>query len=882
MSSNNKKLLSAAIIVKNEEHNIRRCLDSIKDVCDEIIVVDTGSTDNTPEIVKEYTDKLYFHEWQGSFSEARNYSFKYPTCEWVLYIDADEELSLNFQRQIREVLKKTPKKVNTFYLPMKNFLDVQLIKYDISTMPRIFRNGTVYFENIVHNQPVFKPEVKSINLEMLHYGYIWTRNLRQQKYQRMKSMINKHLEETQDEQRGIYYLCQLYKAELIGKNFPESIKLGMRIYEMLKSAGSVNTPIGFELLYILSLQLIERGFLETGFEIASFGQKLYPTNPDFYICLFDYYYKIEDYTSIKELSKKFFKVYRKAMVNIDKFPLSISAMKYIQVVHFIIAKASISSNDIDLFKKSLRLAMNEPVLENPNRFIQDIIIEIANLDKTDIVKIKKEIVDFFEYCKKKNINLSWQKLIEKIGEEKIDFDYYFQSKSPFHDLIAKKIVNPELDFFTTIITGNAKTVDFINNRGHLAFIFFYDILRQKMEWKELADNLKALIPYLQHDMTRGILFACLGDCYIKTEKFSEAISNYKEALKYYSDLHQFIKPVLEDLSIKLDATMDGTFEEIKRFFSEKRELVFDFTSYTDDFFLERLHLVSDYYIALYISAIHQKEPQKGIELLERLTTDEMNQLPFYYIRKADLHFKLNQYTKCIESNRLALEKFNWLGDIKNQGIYPYAGYYFERKNDFYDEEDPIIWVGNISQYSNLYGIINPLKIWRIKQDGLIYSEYVPQVEAITAYEKKVEETNKHSVKEKVDLYILKKVFSSFIGETVNIKGIEIDEEITHLLNQHGIKLDDEAGKVILLKGVEQEDKIETIIDLNDIESGMILYTFPVNKTYANPLWFDPLNVVYRSPIYMKVFFKQNEFKVKMINDEKSNMIYFERNETNGD
>ena len=59
-----KCLLSVAMIVKDEEHNIRRALESIKDVVDEIVVVDTGSTDRTPEIVKEYTDKLYFHEWK--------------------------------------------------------------------------------------------------------------------------------------------------------------------------------------------------------------------------------------------------------------------------------------------------------------------------------------------------------------------------------------------------------------------------------------------------------------------------------------------------------------------------------------------------------------------------------------------------------------------------------------------------------------------------------------------------------------------------------------------------------------------------------------------------------------------------------------------------
>ena len=117
MVTYNEGLLSVAMIVKDEEANIRRALESIVDVVDEIIVVDTGSTDRTPEIVKEYTDKLYFHEWQNDFSEARNYSLQFPTCEWVLIYDADEEASESFRKNIRDFLKGLDKSVNTVYLP---------------------------------------------------------------------------------------------------------------------------------------------------------------------------------------------------------------------------------------------------------------------------------------------------------------------------------------------------------------------------------------------------------------------------------------------------------------------------------------------------------------------------------------------------------------------------------------------------------------------------------------------------------------------------------------------------------------------------------------------------------------------------------------------
>ncbi len=64
------------MIVKNEEQYLDNCLKSIKDIADEIVIVDTGSNDRTVEIAKKYTDKIYFHPWKDSFSEARNHCIR--------------------------------------------------------------------------------------------------------------------------------------------------------------------------------------------------------------------------------------------------------------------------------------------------------------------------------------------------------------------------------------------------------------------------------------------------------------------------------------------------------------------------------------------------------------------------------------------------------------------------------------------------------------------------------------------------------------------------------------------------------------------------------------------------------------------------------------
>jgi len=89
-----KPALSFTLIVKDEEKYIEGCLQSIQDIADEIVVLDTGSSDRTIEIVKRNNVKLHHFEWIGDFSAARNEALRYATGEWIFIIDADERLKI--------------------------------------------------------------------------------------------------------------------------------------------------------------------------------------------------------------------------------------------------------------------------------------------------------------------------------------------------------------------------------------------------------------------------------------------------------------------------------------------------------------------------------------------------------------------------------------------------------------------------------------------------------------------------------------------------------------------------------------------------------------------------------------------------------------------
>ena len=98
--------ISLCMIVKNEEDVLARCLDCVEDIVDEIIIVDTGSKDNTKKIARKYTNKIIDFKWIDDFSAARNYSFSKATKDYILWLDADDIILSEDIKKFKE-LKQT-------------------------------------------------------------------------------------------------------------------------------------------------------------------------------------------------------------------------------------------------------------------------------------------------------------------------------------------------------------------------------------------------------------------------------------------------------------------------------------------------------------------------------------------------------------------------------------------------------------------------------------------------------------------------------------------------------------------------------------------------------------------------------------------------------
>lgn len=132
--------ISICMIVKNEERILRRCLDSVADLAEEIILVDTGSTDRTKEIAREYTDKIYDFPWIDDFSAARNFAFSKAGMEYIYSVDADEVLDEENRKKFMELKKTLQPQVDIVQMYYANQMAYDTVyNYDKEYRPKLFR-----------------------------------------------------------------------------------------------------------------------------------------------------------------------------------------------------------------------------------------------------------------------------------------------------------------------------------------------------------------------------------------------------------------------------------------------------------------------------------------------------------------------------------------------------------------------------------------------------------------------------------------------------------------------------------------------------------------------------------------------------------------------
>ena len=162
--------ISLCMIVKNEENILRRALVSIADLMDEIIIVDTGSTDQTKEVAAEFTDKIYDFAWQEDFAAARNFAFSKATKEYIYTADADEVVDyFNHRRfaQLKEALLPEIEVVQMYYLtpPMYN----TTANYQKEYRPKLYKRLREFvWVDAIHETVRLEPVIYDSEIEIQH------------------------------------------------------------------------------------------------------------------------------------------------------------------------------------------------------------------------------------------------------------------------------------------------------------------------------------------------------------------------------------------------------------------------------------------------------------------------------------------------------------------------------------------------------------------------------------------------------------------------------------------------------------------------------------------------------------------------------------------
>lgn len=589
-------LLSIGMMIKNEEKHLRECLQSLKfllnNIESELIIIDTGSTDNSVNIAKCFTDKVFFHSWNDNFSEMRNKVISYCTGEWVMVIDGDEVLE-NPTEIINFIKSKNRKDFNTALLTVKNLTDEKdLSSFSVLSSPRLFRKDKdFYYEGVVHNQPIFKGPIIKLNSSLIHYGYISTdKELMERKFIRTVSLLKKELER---EPLNFYYWCQLSVSYSMHNEYDKGMEYSIKAYEILKNNGLNSSEYIYVYMQLSYCYLMNKEY-KKAIEICLEGINLKSGILDLYF----YLAKSQMMTKEYKNAIKNYEEYLNISKNIEKFSdtnVSLHTLGKYEYAYYDLVIALKETEDYENAFNYCKKITDEKLMElNSNNFIY-------------LCCKLKEYEYLYEYYNSIITNTSIEVEFEKIMElhqsnisnaEKLEISSVFSNIDNIYGLLNKIrysiFTNEELDI--NINDYLISSINLNNLSDYYGDFIYYLILNNI----DISDTLKFV-----RELDFNRFFVYLSDKY---KEFGENILLYLEKNNFDQELYSLrIKKSLERYAVILCDLDEREFSDL-------------FNRYVDDGIL-------------YINSIYSKELILNEEIYELKNEEEAF---FVYMIKADL------------------------------------------------------------------------------------------------------------------------------------------------------------------------------------------------------------------------------------------------------
>ncbi len=266
VSEDREPFISLCMIARNEEKDLPRCLERVKDHVDEIVLVDTGSTDRTVEIAKDYGARILHRAWDDDFSAPRNLALAEAKGDWILVLDADEVVAEASLPLIRDLCKLEC--ASGYH--MRFFNDHESGRSHGITMVRLFRNlPGIHYENAIHEQviPSLMKRAEAMNLlllgsriEVMHYGYSDEQMTSKGKVQRNLALFEKQLEREPEDVYTLYkYGDFLRQIEAPCEEILAVFRRGLDLMLVRPPRDARELPYAGEVCALLALELAKLG-----------------------------------------------------------------------------------------------------------------------------------------------------------------------------------------------------------------------------------------------------------------------------------------------------------------------------------------------------------------------------------------------------------------------------------------------------------------------------------------------------------------------------------------------------------------------------------------------------------------------------------------------
>ena len=294
--------ISACYMVKNEEKDLARSLKSLVKYVDEIIVVDTGSTDSTVDVAKSFGAKIFHEAWQDDFSTPRNVAIKNATGDWIVFLDADEYFVNDSAKNLQAVIKLAQKSgtqgisINLVNIDTDNndaIINSVYVLRMFKNAPNLHYVGKIHEDVFLGDEPLTRATAPAKLLTLYHTGY--SKTIIRSKLERNLKLLLEELATSDKPERTYAYLVDCYYGLKDWANAEKFARL-----ELDARKNPSNRPIR------ILIEILEKdpARADECFEITKLAVALYPKVPEFSAQLADCFAKRGDYReAVKEMRR---------------------------------------------------------------------------------------------------------------------------------------------------------------------------------------------------------------------------------------------------------------------------------------------------------------------------------------------------------------------------------------------------------------------------------------------------------------------------------------------------------------------------------------------------------------------------------------------------